>query len=182
MFYTKAEIAEGVTIRTEITSENVFTICPDCGEEFQIDLADVVDEDGELDLYGLSICCPSCSKTTTASPRERELHFEKWQPDESQRFRILAYFKDFYESTKNTCGEDDDQTREALNLYQLVRQHSLQSCKPDIQDHFADMFYYVGGQPETYYAGEPEIIDLINLTVSPDPIGGENCAGSKDQH
>lgn len=39
--------------------DNVFTQCPQCGKEFQIDLEAAV-IDGELDLYGLSFFCQKC--------------------------------------------------------------------------------------------------------------------------
>lgn len=44
-----------------IESDNVFTQCPRCRWEIQIDLADMV-MDGQLDLYGTSTYCPQCSK------------------------------------------------------------------------------------------------------------------------
>ena len=48
MFYVKAEIADGVTIQAEVTHENVFNVCPRCGAETPVDLADIV-TDGHLD-------------------------------------------------------------------------------------------------------------------------------------
>lgn len=33
MFYLKTKLANGKVIKTEITDENVFTRCPDCGRE-----------------------------------------------------------------------------------------------------------------------------------------------------
>lgn len=59
MYYVKAEIAEGVTIRAEITDENVFNQCPKCGAEVAVDLAEVVTENG-LDLYGTAMYCDEC--------------------------------------------------------------------------------------------------------------------------
>ena len=53
-----------------IEDDNVYTQCPRCGAERQIDLADAVIE-GELDLYGTSWYCEKCSKkilNTTAKP------------------------------------------------------------------------------------------------------------------
>lgn len=44
-----------------IESDNVFTRCPRCGAEIQIDLADMV-IDGQLDLYGTSTYCQRCSE------------------------------------------------------------------------------------------------------------------------
>ena len=62
MFYVKTLLGANAAIVTEITDENVFTRCPDCGAEICIDLNDVIDEDGQLDLYGLGVCCPGCSR------------------------------------------------------------------------------------------------------------------------
>lgn len=62
MFYVKTLISANTAIVTEITDKNVFTRCPDCGAEICIDLNDVIDEDGQLDLYGLGVCCPECSR------------------------------------------------------------------------------------------------------------------------
>lgn len=44
-----------------IEDDNVFTQCPRCGKEQQIDLADAV-IDGALDLYGTSWYCEKCSE------------------------------------------------------------------------------------------------------------------------
>ena len=61
MFYIKVPLGEGAEITAEITGENVFTRCPQCGSEFSVDLTDVF-ADGEGDLYGTSIYCESCSR------------------------------------------------------------------------------------------------------------------------
>lgn len=60
MFYVKSEISEGITLRSEINSENVYTHCIDCGHEIQIDLDEMI-VDGHLDLYGLGCRCEACS-------------------------------------------------------------------------------------------------------------------------
>ena len=69
MFYVKSEIAEGVTLKTNITSDNVFTICPDCGEEIQVDLScdfgDLLCKT-EGDLESTRICCMECSNKILA--------------------------------------------------------------------------------------------------------------------
>ena len=61
MFYVKSQIGENSAIVTEITDENVFTRCPDCGSEIAVDLNDLADE-GQLDLFALGVCCPECSR------------------------------------------------------------------------------------------------------------------------
>lgn len=44
-----------------IEEDNVFTQCPRCGKEMQIDLDDAV-IDGTLDLYGISWYFDKCSR------------------------------------------------------------------------------------------------------------------------
>lgn len=44
-----------------IEEDNVFTQCPRCGKEMQIDLDDAV-INGTLDLYGISWYCDKCSR------------------------------------------------------------------------------------------------------------------------
>ena len=61
MFYVKSQIGENSAIVTEITDENVFTRCPDCGSEIAVALSDLADE-GQLDLFDLGVCCPECSR------------------------------------------------------------------------------------------------------------------------
>lgn len=60
MFYIKTKINEGTCITTEITDENTFTACVDCGRELQIDLDEAI-IDGHLDLFGLGMRCEGCS-------------------------------------------------------------------------------------------------------------------------
>ncbi len=60
MFYVKTKINEGTYFTTEITDENVYTSCIDCGRELQIDLDEAVVE-GHLDLFGLGMRCETCS-------------------------------------------------------------------------------------------------------------------------
>lgn len=59
MFYLKTKINDETAIITELTGENVFTFCPECGKEFEIDLHDVFADGG--DLYGTTVYCAECS-------------------------------------------------------------------------------------------------------------------------
>ncbi len=69
MFYIKTEIAEGVTLRSEITNKNTFCICPKCGKENHVDLEYLSMElGGEMELYGESaIWCEECIEKTDAA-------------------------------------------------------------------------------------------------------------------
>jgi len=60
MFYIKTQIGEETQLTTEITDENVFTRCLDCGAELQVDLAELL-SDANFDLYGTGIYCSRCS-------------------------------------------------------------------------------------------------------------------------
>lgn len=71
MFYIKSEVGNGITIKAEINDDNVFTTCPECGEEHLADLQDAV-IDGMLDLYGTAIYCSECSEKLASERAEAE--------------------------------------------------------------------------------------------------------------
>ena len=60
MFYTKTKIGEGTYLTIDITDENVFTHCVECGAELQVDLVELA-SDEHFDLCGTGICCSRCS-------------------------------------------------------------------------------------------------------------------------
>lgn len=64
MFFVKEKFYRGC-VSVEITDENVYTICPGCGREYNVDLSvDLADaiQDGGLYLGGTEIYCEECSK------------------------------------------------------------------------------------------------------------------------
>lgn len=61
MFYVKSELDKGVTLRTEINGEDVFTVCPGCGVEHMVDLAGILSS-GDADLHTTKVYCHKCSK------------------------------------------------------------------------------------------------------------------------
>lgn len=61
MFYVKARINDVLEITAEINDDNVFCICPDCGRELEVDLAEIFAKSGS-DLYGTAVYCLECSK------------------------------------------------------------------------------------------------------------------------
>ena len=61
MFYLKTKLANGKVVKIDITDENVFTRCTDCGRELPVDLVEVF-SDGEGDLFSTSIICSACTK------------------------------------------------------------------------------------------------------------------------
>lgn len=61
MFYVKEQLTDAMEISIEINDENVYCRCPICGDEVQVNLAEVF-ADGEIDLLGTSVMCDECSK------------------------------------------------------------------------------------------------------------------------
>jgi hypothetical protein len=72
-------------------------------------------------------------------PKERELHFDRWEPKEAEKPEFVEYFRQEYENILNDCG-DHEEAAEARQLYELVRDNSLSASKKDIQEHFAFCF------------------------------------------
>lgn len=62
MFYVKEKINEAMEVRIEVGCDNVFGICPGCGDEVQINLEDLANADDSLDLYGMAVYCDDCTK------------------------------------------------------------------------------------------------------------------------
>ncbi|MDE1468884.1 hypothetical protein [Eubacterium limosum] len=61
MFYVKEQLNDALEVSAEINDENVFCHCPHCGNEVQVDLAEVF-ADGDVDLFGTAVLCGDCSK------------------------------------------------------------------------------------------------------------------------
>lgn len=60
MFYIKNQLNKEAVLTTEITAENVFTRCPRCETEIDIDLAEMF-HDGVTDLFRISVLCDDCA-------------------------------------------------------------------------------------------------------------------------
>ena len=72
MFYIKTKQHSGKMVSAEITDENVFTRCPECGREMPVDLAEIF-ADGEGDLFITQVFCAACTTGST----KRRLSFEE---------------------------------------------------------------------------------------------------------
>ena len=68
MFYIKTKQYCGKTINIEISDENVFTRCPECGREMPVDLAEIF-ADGEGDLFSTQVLCAACAKRSAENRR-----------------------------------------------------------------------------------------------------------------
>lgn len=61
MFYAKVPLAHGASLEAEVRHDNVYARCHCCGEEIQVDLADVLG-DGSSNLESTQLLCPECSR------------------------------------------------------------------------------------------------------------------------
>lgn len=59
MFYVKSKIADGCEIKIDL-EDNIYNLCPACGKETKVDLADVFEVDGNL--YDSQVRCEDCSR------------------------------------------------------------------------------------------------------------------------
>ena len=59
MFFVKTRLNANKTLITNITDQNVFTHCPDCGAEVQVNLSELV-ENSKLNLADTSVYCQEC--------------------------------------------------------------------------------------------------------------------------
>jgi hypothetical protein len=62
VFFHKTKINDEIEIRVPIYDDEIFTICPSCGKEMEVDinlLADIIKDGG--DFGGTSIYCKECS-------------------------------------------------------------------------------------------------------------------------
>ncbi len=57
--YLKESAGNGKFVITPLTNENVFSICPICGEEHQVELTEIVMEPDFN--WTVRVCCPYCT-------------------------------------------------------------------------------------------------------------------------
>ena len=60
VFYVKVPLAPDVAVQAQIRGDNVTTRCSCCGDEMQVDLADVF-ADGAGNLESTELLCPECA-------------------------------------------------------------------------------------------------------------------------
>ncbi len=60
MYYIKTKLASGATLNVELNGE-VFTRCPTCGKEIELDLKELV-SDPDFDFYVTNTYCEACSE------------------------------------------------------------------------------------------------------------------------
>lgn len=64
MFYTKANLGE-VEIKVALYDDEIYTRCPKCGIEHQVDLSEIYRDGG--DLISTSVYCTKCSQENGTS-------------------------------------------------------------------------------------------------------------------
>lgn len=63
MFYVKTKLSEETIITTDITDENVFTRCVECGKERLVDIVNLITvSKGDFCLFSTGLYCEECSK------------------------------------------------------------------------------------------------------------------------
>lgn len=67
---------------------------------------------------------------------------------------IIKNIKECYESALDLCGENDEITNEAKQLYEKVSTRPLIECEKDIEKHFELVYESVEGEIEKYYGVE----------------------------
>ena len=60
MYYVKTRINDELEVRIDLTGDNVFTTCPNCGAEFKAEISQYED----FCLYGTRTYCDECIQKT----------------------------------------------------------------------------------------------------------------------
>jgi len=59
MFYVKAKLSPDVILIAKVRNDNIYTRCPDCGEELPVDLDELIHND-QIDLDNTKVYCLHC--------------------------------------------------------------------------------------------------------------------------
>ena len=62
MFYIKTNISDNVEIKVDLYEDEIYTQCPKCGKEIQIEAEEIADIVREQGLASTSVYCEECSK------------------------------------------------------------------------------------------------------------------------
>lgn len=62
MFYVKTNISDNLEIKVDLYDDEIYTTCPICGKEVQVDPMDFAEVLKEGDLAGTQIYCDKCSE------------------------------------------------------------------------------------------------------------------------
>lgn len=62
MFYIKNKISSGMEIKVDLYEDEIYTQCPECGKEIQLDAEELADIIAEQGLASTSVYCEHCSQ------------------------------------------------------------------------------------------------------------------------
>ena len=62
MFYVKTKISNSVEIKAELYEDEIYTQCPKCGKEIQIEAEELANIIKDQALASTSVYCKQCSK------------------------------------------------------------------------------------------------------------------------
>lgn len=62
MFYIKTDINNSMEIKVDIYDDEIYTQCPKCGKEMQVEKEDLIQVLQDGDFASTSIYCEECSK------------------------------------------------------------------------------------------------------------------------
>lgn len=65
MFYVKSRGKNGKVYKNYLYGDSIYTICPNCGKEFPVDVVELIEKDCKFDFLGTNIYCSKCSKNHT---------------------------------------------------------------------------------------------------------------------
>jgi uncharacterized Zn finger protein len=68
MLYVKAQISEEVEIRVPLYGDQIYSPCPDCGKETEVDEEVLLEILKDGDLAGTAVYCESCSVNHMGNP------------------------------------------------------------------------------------------------------------------
>lgn len=62
MFYVKTNLNKNIEIKVDLYDDEIFTQCPKCGKEIQVDNETLANILKDADLSSTSLYCEKCSK------------------------------------------------------------------------------------------------------------------------
>lgn len=71
MFYVKTNLNKNIEIKVDLYDDEIFTQCPKCGKEIQVDNETLANILKDADLIGTSLYCVECSKNGLVPTIER---------------------------------------------------------------------------------------------------------------
>lgn len=71
MFYIKTNISNGVEIKIDLFEDEIYTQCPKCGKEIQINSEELADIIKDQCLTSTNVYCKDCAKEVIKKCKKR---------------------------------------------------------------------------------------------------------------